>query len=508
MVVTSIPPQDRAPSIQQYELSRKLPIEKALGVNWCVESDTLGFRINLQDNPMTRRGTLATISSIYDVFGFASPFLLRGRKILQEITSDNHSWDDPVSDEHRAKWSEWRSSLPLLNKINIRRCYKTEHFGESVDSTLHCFSDASFYGYGQVSYLRQVSRDGKIEVALVMAKSRVSPLKPVTIPRLELTAALLSTKVGTTANRELEFKNLRNTYWTDSMVSLGYILNDTRRFKIYVANRAKKIREASKKEQWMYIATKANPVDDTTKRISLDDEEKVNKWFRGPEFLYQPEQLWKNEQVTPINEDDPELKPTLKANTIRLDSAIPTILDALEERISDWGRWKRVIAMVVKFLNICQKKDVCPILTTQEIQDAELSLVRMIQAKYLSKEILRIKEQKVVGSKPMARLNPFIDSNGILRVGGRLGNCRLSKLRHPSILPKKGIATERIILWHHKKVKHLGRTTTTNELRANGCWVLSVIPEVAKLLKDCFRCRLYRGKPGEQLMGELPTNRT
>ena len=105
-VVESIPPENRAPSIKEYEMSRKLPVERALGVSWCVESDKLGFRICLQDTPVTRRGILSTISSIYDVFGIASPFMLKGRKILQEITSGKHSWDDPVSDEHVVKWTE------------------------------------------------------------------------------------------------------------------------------------------------------------------------------------------------------------------------------------------------------------------------------------------------------------------------------------------------------------------------------------------------------------------
>ena len=223
-IVISIPPENRASSVRYYELSKTLPIEKALGVTWCVEADTLGFHISLDDTPLTRRKMLSTISSIYDVFGLVSPFLLRGRKILQEITAEKQEWDDPVSDKHASQWAEWRRDLPLLEHIKVSRCFKSSSFGVPVDIQLHNFADAAIMpGYGQVSYLRQVDETGKIEVCLVMAKSRVTPLKPVTIPRLELTSAVLSTKVGTTIKRELNMKKLKSYYLSDSMVVLGYI---------------------------------------------------------------------------------------------------------------------------------------------------------------------------------------------------------------------------------------------------------------------------------------------
>ena len=86
---------------------------------------------------------------------------------------------------------------------------------------LHNFADASTSGYGQCSYLRVKDEDGNVNVSLVMGKSRVAPLKITTIPRLELTAAVVSAKVGVMLQEELNYANLKQFFWTDSKVVLG-----------------------------------------------------------------------------------------------------------------------------------------------------------------------------------------------------------------------------------------------------------------------------------------------
>ena len=126
---------------------------------------------------------------------------------------------------------------------------------------LHHFSDASQSGYGQCSYLRLTDDKGRIQCSLVMGKSRVTPLKPITVPRLELTAALVAAKVGLTVKKELEYEQVDETYWTDSKTVLGYINNDARRFHVFVANRVQEIRENTSPKQWHYIPTKENPAD-------------------------------------------------------------------------------------------------------------------------------------------------------------------------------------------------------------------------------------------------------
>ena len=189
----------------------------------------------------------------------------------------------------RSAWENWRKDLPRLQELKANRCYKPDNF-TATSSSLHSFSDASDYGYGQASYLRQVDATGDVTVSLVMAKSRVVPSKPTTVPRLEITAALVTTKVAAMVKEDLlDIHGLSETYWVDSKIVLGYIQNESKRFRIYVANRTNKIRSQTEKGQWKYISTLDNPADDTSRGWCVKDKEKVRRWFHGPPFLWDKE---------------------------------------------------------------------------------------------------------------------------------------------------------------------------------------------------------------------------
>ncbi|KAJ8027919.1 hypothetical protein HOLleu_30014 [Holothuria leucospilota] len=225
--------------------SESVDVDRVLGIQWCVESDKFKFRIVINDTPLTRRGVLSTISSVYDPFGFIAPVILVGKQILQQLCHNNLDWDSPLPDQLRCKWVNWRSSLPRLESIEIERCFKPLGFGTSVKTELHHFCDASVSGYGYCSYIRMINDDNVVHCRLVMSKSRVVPRKPVTVPRLELTAAVLSAKMSTLLKQELEYSFIEEYFWSDSQVVLSYINNDIKRFHVFVANRVQQIREVS-----------------------------------------------------------------------------------------------------------------------------------------------------------------------------------------------------------------------------------------------------------------------
>ena len=134
-----------------------------------MENDSFRFRILLKDKPFTRRGILSTVSSIYDPLGFAAPFLLQGKKILQELCKDKVEWDDPIPDEVKARWERWRQELPLLEQMSIQRCYKPDNFGSVKRIEIHHFTDAREEGYGQCLYLRLGKRERRNSL-LVLAR--------------------------------------------------------------------------------------------------------------------------------------------------------------------------------------------------------------------------------------------------------------------------------------------------------------------------------------------------
>ena len=331
-VIAKIAPEDRAKGVKDLDLhSDVLPIERALGVQWCVESDTFQFRIVLQDKPLTRRGILSTVSSVYDPLGFLAPVILTGRQILQSLCRDKSDWDDPVPEPLRHKWERWRSSLQHLEKLKIQRCYKPPTFGNVTSVQLHHFSDASDHGYGQCSYLRLTDDTGQVHCSFVMGKAWVTPLKPVTIPRLELTAALLSVRVSASLRGELEYDQITEVFYTDSQVVLGYIKNDARRFHVFVANRVQQIRENSTPDQWKYIETKENPADESSRGLSPQDLVNNSRWLSGPPFLWERELPNRNEEVNlDISPDDPEVKKVHVFATKTHPERMATISERLE----------------------------------------------------------------------------------------------------------------------------------------------------------------------------------
>ena len=174
----SIPEEHCRKNISIKELeSEEVQKERALEVVWNIKTDTFGFKISSKDKPATKKGMLSKLSSVHDPLDLASPFILKGRRIVQKLCQGNTAWDDAVSDEVQKEWTKWKGKLPALEEIEIQRCIKPADFGRLVESSIHHFSDASKDGYGQVSYLTLVNNQGVIHCVLLIGKARVLTIK-------------------------------------------------------------------------------------------------------------------------------------------------------------------------------------------------------------------------------------------------------------------------------------------------------------------------------------------
>lgn len=179
-----------------------LAVERILGVQWAVESDTLGFHNILKDKPLTRRGILTTICSIYYPLGMAVPILLTGKDFARSVPCED--WDNEIDDEFRVHWENWRSQLSSLEYFSMDHCVKPDGFGSVNSMQIHHFSDASATCYGQVTFLQIVNDKGNIHCSFFMGMSRLAPLKAITILCLELTAATISVRISGMVSRELQ----------------------------------------------------------------------------------------------------------------------------------------------------------------------------------------------------------------------------------------------------------------------------------------------------------------
>ena len=204
---------------------------------------------------MTRRGMLSLVSSIFVPLGFVAPYTLRGKRILQLLCQYEIGWDEIVPDDIIREWQLWCKTLHSLEHYKIRY-YEPSGFGKVKQIWLHHFSDASQEGYWQVSYLRMVNNKDEMHCCFLMGKARVTPTKFVSIPHLELTAVVLSAKCGKFKKKELQLECTHETFWNYSKVILGYIKNNTKMFKIFVAHRIHQIHKSCRVEQWRYVPSK------------------------------------------------------------------------------------------------------------------------------------------------------------------------------------------------------------------------------------------------------------
>lgn len=164
-------------------------------MQWCIETDTFEFKLKVKEQPPTKRSMLSVISSVYDPLGFLAPLILPAKLLLQELCRKKCDWDDLIPQAFQQKWNKWLTDLEKVAEFKVNRCIKPKRFGRIASAQLHHFSDASENGYGTATYLRMENMEKMVHVAFLFGKARVAPLKPVTIPRLELTAAVVAVRV-------------------------------------------------------------------------------------------------------------------------------------------------------------------------------------------------------------------------------------------------------------------------------------------------------------------------
>ena len=250
-LMKALPESELCKGVKQLDLDHAdLPNERALGMIWDVENDTFQTSVSIQDRPLTKRGVLSVLSSVYDPMGICSPFVLNAKMIFQNLSRLKLGWDEEIPDDQKEQWVRWCDDLRRLEDFKVPRCLKPDEFGPLQHCQLHHFADASQSAYGVTSYVRLEDVQGRVHCSLLMAKAKLAPLKTVTIPRLELTAAVEAVKLDKYVKGELEIPIHETVFWTDSMIVLHYLNNEDKRYQTFVANRVAKILESTQPSQW------------------------------------------------------------------------------------------------------------------------------------------------------------------------------------------------------------------------------------------------------------------
>ena len=296
MVVASL--QETPGNEKNVNMGSGTTTEKVLGMWWDTSSDAFTFRLSpkydldllMGKKPATKREILRTQMSLYDPMGLLGHFIMFLKVLLQEVWRGGYSWDQVLDGQVEEKWTTWLRVLPEVEKVCIPRCYRYTCSTRS-DVQLHVLCDASENGTAAVAYLR-FEEDGKIECALVGSKTRVAPLRFLSIPRLELQAAVIGARLANTICQSHRISVNRTIFWTDSRNVLSWLQSDSRRYHQFVAFRIGELLEMTNVEQWRWIPTKLNVADDGTKWTQVPDLSQSSRWFRGPPFLWKSEPEW------------------------------------------------------------------------------------------------------------------------------------------------------------------------------------------------------------------------
>ncbi len=264
-VMRAFPSEDYANSLKELDLGvNSLPIQRSLDLLWNLDTDGFNFHVQNDQRPYTRRGLLSVINSLYDPLGFVAPITVQGKILLRKLTEDAADWDSPLPENNRRLWKSWRDSLQDLQHVQVPRSYGPTSLSGAKFKELSVFSDASEKVIAAVAYLKTVDSDGNCHTGFITGKARVAPQPELTIPRLELCAAVLAVNIMETITTEIAVKFDEITFYTDSRVVLGYIYNEKRRFQVYVSNRVQRIRKSTNPGQWHYVSSEHNPADVAT----------------------------------------------------------------------------------------------------------------------------------------------------------------------------------------------------------------------------------------------------
>ena len=481
---------DEKKRLKQWTQGQELPSTKILGMLWNPNTDQMNIVDPKEEKcPISKRGLLTSSAKLYDPQGLISPFSVKARRLLQRLWSTGVNWDEELPSDLQPEVSAWFQQLGSIENIEFPR-----KIAEGNPKSLHIFADASDYAYGFAAYLQTDSDCG-----LIIAKARVHSLKPKSIPRKELQAAVLASK--TVPTLRAVWPNIDITLWTDSQNCLAWIQSDSRQYNAYINNRISAILDHSVAEQWRWVDTANNPADIASRGMDLELLKESKLWWKGPKFLRERDIEW------PTNKRYFKTDEELKANVIKDIFVNYTRIDWLPE-IQQYDTLQALVdetAKVYKEINNLNDS-----ISAQDKEYALQTLIKDAQAEIYSKEINELKHGRQVPARShTSELNPALDSDGILRGISRLESELIPEdTAKPVLLPKNHHLTKLIIKHEHEKTRHAyGTDYAMSEIRRK-YWIPAARQQVKKFLKDCRQCKLYRGLPNAPKMAPLPFIRT
>lgn len=479
-------------------------VTKVLGIRWDTEDDTIRITFPeckaLFDNSaaITKRSVLHTIASLYDPLGLFQPITLRAKIYFQSLWQKQYDWNDRLSDEEAQTWRglvhDWlESTTRLARKITV------QNYTRAFE--LHIFADASIRAYGACAYLVSRNENGRCESHLLYVKSRLNPMKKLTVPKLELLAIYVAAQMLNFLRTELtDIKHA--TIWSDSISALKWVAYDSEKSR-FVKNRVRYICEVDNLKL-RYVSTLDNPADITTRGISIAELNKCELWWKGPRWLTNEMSWPQSSEFTPITTLQIREKKKLENPSFITISAVNSnqkwSFPVRIERFSNLSDLLIATVYVLRFLKIKilskitslppQLRKIASVSTNSAVTSGDIALARWI--------LVRASQQQYPpSSEEIRNLDLRIDdSDGLYKSFGRLKNSLLPiNAINPIYLSKKSELAVLIVLDTHRNRLHSGVNDTLGEIRKQ-FWIPCARQFIKKILREhCFICRKHLAKP-------------
>ena len=468
---------------------------KILGVRWDAAKDVLVVQTpdniaNVLSKSLTKRSFLKYLASIFDPLGILSPVTVTAKILLQNIWLSGTGWDNDLDNNCMKSCLEWFNSISECPVIHVPRWLL---YSQNCNASLHVFSDASSRAYASVAYLCIKLPNSKVQSRFIMCKTKVKPTSEISVPRLELMACVLSTRLANFITTSLSI-NCETYFYTDSMVALGWIRSDSSRWKQFVANRVSQIHAVTSPKQWLYIKGSINPADLPSRGCTMKELNDHKIWWEGP-FQEKSFSDCKESIESPVEEAK-----TYTTSVIQSTEAIFSVSDH-----NSFQKVLNITTYVLTFLHKCRKT----YFTELEVRnEAEKYWIKLLQTENYAAEINDLhRDNRVQHNSNINSLNPFLDEEGIIRVGSRLRQSDVEyDVKHPILIPPSSTFSKLLIRDTHFRLLHAGCSQIVAEIRQR-YWIPKLRCTVKKIIHECIICRRYSTKSYSEIFAPLPKER-
>ncbi|XP_075158049.1 uncharacterized protein LOC142231320 [Haematobia irritans] len=481
---------------------------KPLGIRWNAQLDLFYFEMKPieRKSRFTKREVLSAIARLFDPVGWLGPVIIVAKIIMQQVWLDKIGWDESLLLQTERQWRKFVETYQDVNHVRIRRWV---NYSTDCEVELHVFSDASEKAYAGVVYVRVVTPQGHIFTHLLSCKTKVAPIKSISLPRLELCGAVLASELYKSIARELDIEFRRVYCWTDSTIVRSWLRKTPSTWSTFVANRVCRIQENTGGQNWYHVRSEDNPADLGSRGVSPAELAVSSLWWHGPEWLCSDSSQWDINDFTPLETD-------VEVRAVKTHASFFTNYEDILERFSSLDRALRVIAYIFRFYHRTHYSHASrnvyhdTTLTATELKAVRLRLAVLSQRAHYPDECRFLMEKKPLGSwSSLLSLNPFLDEEGVMRLNGRLSRCPTLSYseRHPIIVPYNSRFARLLVKYVHDISIHGGNQLVLRLIRIE-YWIPRLTSLIRSTINRCKRCLLDRKKSCTQIMAALPPERT